>query len=108
MSRPATVLLTLLLHQFKRDRIDAVPLVCRGGAIVEHVAEVGITRAAQHFYSPHAMPVIGFRRDILEPDGGPETWPPGPGVEFGLRAEQFVVTTHAVVNAVLLAPVVFP
>ena len=94
------------VHKHHRQRIDAIALTCGRWAIGEDMAQMGITSAATHFFSHHAVAAVddavsGFRLGL-----GKKGWPTAMAVEFGLVGEQQCVTTCAAVIACFMKIIV--
>src|SRR5262249_5031143 len=88
--------------ELQRQRVDAVALAVRAGAVVEDVPEVPAARAAQDLGATHEEAVVGAQLDGLRDRRLGEARPAGAGVELRVAAEQHGAAARARVVAGLL------
>ena len=88
--------------QVQRQRVDAVALARRPGAVGEDVAQVRAAAAAEHLVADHSVAVVRPDLDVLGDGGLGEARPAGAGVELGARAEQLRAAGPAAVDPVVL------
>src|SRR5262249_47638324 len=86
----------------QRARVDAVPVACRGGPVVEDVAQVAAAAAADDLGAAHEQAVVRPQLDRLGERRLVEAGPPGARVELGVRAEQLAPAAGAPVGTVLV------
>jgi hypothetical protein len=76
-------------------------------SIVEDVAKMSVTGAAQHLYSLHPQAIVGLCADILLRDRLIKTGPTGAGLELGAGTEQGGTATHALIHARVVGTGIF-
>src|SRR5262249_6561433 len=90
------------LLEVQRCRVDAVALAGRFRAVLEDVAEVGVTAAAQRLGADHGPAPVALRGDVFRADRLVEARPTGPRIEFGRGIEQRLPAADADVHPVLV------
>src|SRR3989339_78687 len=85
--------------EFKRRGIDEIWFAAGRRAVVEDVAEMGVTAGAIHLDSLHAQTVVVLHPDIQFRNRFPETGPAGAGFELGIDQKQVCAAADALVNA---------
>src|SRR5215472_11127216 len=83
------------LHELQRGRVHAVTQAGRAWAVVEDVAEMGVTLGALHLVAYHAQADVAAGLDVLFGDRLPEAGPAGAGIKFRRRAEKGIVAADA-------------
>src|SRR5205807_4026221 len=91
-----------LLAKFKRYRVQAVALMGRRWAVVEHVAEVRVAARTADLDPAHAVAVVGEIRHVVGIERLEEARPAGARVELRIRREQRQTAQPAHVRARLL------
>ena len=76
-------------------------------AIVEDVAEMGVTALTGNFGAHHSEATVGGFANILLSYRRPETGPSGAGVELGVGVKQGCVTTDAAEDTLLVRVRIF-
>src|SRR5438128_11321013 len=89
-------------QELEGDRVDAVALAGRRGAVRKDVAQVRAAAATGHFNAHHPVARVGVELDVLAVGGLGEARPAGSRVELGIRAKQLVPTRRAHVHAAVL------
>src|SRR3972149_9872372 len=90
---------SLCFSELEGGGIYAVAQSCGLWPVLKDVAEVGIAPAAHRLHSPHGEAVVHFGLDALLGARGPEAWPPGAGVELGVRTEQVAAAADALIDS---------
>src|SRR2546427_11564051 len=88
--------------EFQRDRVHAIAVAGRLGAVRQHVPEVAAAAAARDLGATHPKSTVFMQLHGAPLDRLPETRPAGPRLEFRLRAEQLSSTTGTPIHAALL------
>src|SRR5437763_1523366 len=88
--------------EFQRDRVNAIAVARRLGAVREHVPEVAAAAGARDLRATHPKSTVFMQLHGPPLDRLPETRPAGPRLELGLRAEQLSSTTGTPIHAALL------
>src|SRR5439155_20368602 len=84
--------------EFQRDRVHAIAVAGRLGAVREHVPEVAAAAGARDLGATHPKCTVFMELHGAPLDRLPETRPAGPRLEFRLRAEQLSSTTGSPIN----------
>jgi len=63
------------------------------------VAQVCVAPAAEYLWADREGDTVGLPADVLLGDGGVETGPSGPRIEFRVREEETVPATDAPVDS---------
>src|SRR5213080_3868771 len=87
--------------EFQRDRIHAIAVAGRLGAVREHVPEVAAAAGARDLGATHPKSTVFMQLHCARLDRLPETRPAGPRLELRLRAEQLSSTTGTPIHAAL-------
>ena len=91
-NRPSGPFLCLLPgNEIQRSRVHAVPLVSRRRCVIEYMAQVGVTAAAQHLIANHAVRRVSPHGDVLFGDRLPKAGHPVPDSNFVLESKRNVL-----------------
>src|SRR5205807_3900621 len=102
MDVPLRINSGLFSFELQRRRVDAVPQAGRARAVVEHVSQMRAAVRAFHFGPPQEQIAILLLPVAFFPDRLPEARPSRPGIEFGLRCEEFLATDDAPIDPVIV------
>lgn len=89
----------LSLDKLKGSGIQAIAQSRRLRPVLEDMAQMGIALAAEYLCPEHGEAVIGLGVDVCLVRRGVEARPAGPGVELGVRGEEFASAAYAKVLA---------
>lgn len=93
--------------KLKGGGVHAIPLASRSWAIVEDMAQVGITYGAEDFGAYHEMTEVPFGSNIFSLGRGRKARPPGTRVILGGGGKQLGPTTDAGVDSGRFVVMVF-
>src|ERR1700693_3692348 len=77
----------LFVLSLERSGVDAIALVRRSGAIVEHMSQVSIALGAQNLGAPHGEAGVRVGGHVFVADRLREARPSGTRVKFGVRVK---------------------
>lgn len=96
----------LALFELERRRIHAITQSGRRGAVFEHVAQMRITAATQHFRAAHEKTVVLMFRDNIRCKRLPIARPTGAGIEFSVGTKQRIAAANTGVRSGRFAVVI--
>src|SRR5271163_3720561 len=98
----------LVLVQFERRRIDAVPQTCRLWPVIEDMPQVGVAPAALCLDALHAVAGVRLALHSLLAGRSEEARPSGARVVFCFRTKQRLAAADALIGTRRLGILIFP